>query len=298
MYILKLPHKPIAIANEYEFTSGRYIKKYFLCYIILINAHQIDCAPGTEMFPTAVPWYMFIAFYVFLGTIYVVFGVTNRVKLFKLILKCIPIISLFFHVLSSLVLLSWSRNEEETQDHLSNEGSENEVVMKTQTFLWGLAFSCIGDACLVVPKIAAFGVLSFAIAVTTYIKLFGFSLTILFSLNIGGVLLGVPVFAILVGMVAILLKQDLRRRLNNFLLFVLIAYFCLISFMVWCSFLNVQRHGDTASVLGALGAFLFFISDISIALSALLGTQFMLFQGRVLIMVTYYGAQLFIALSV
>ena len=197
-------------------------------------------------------------------------------------------------------MLSWSK---EGQSDLGDKIATNEVdVVKIQTFLWGLAFSCIGDACLVIPKIRVFGVISFAVAVSTYIKLFGFSIATLISLDIGGILLGVPVLLVLIGLITFLIKQDLRLNLSTnlkpLLVLLVSVYFCLICLMVWTSLLNLEKHGDIESIFGAIGAFLFFISDLSIAANALMGAQFVLFQGRVLIMTTYYGAQLFIALSV
>lgn len=254
------------------------------------------------MIPTALPWYMFISFYIILGIVYLVFGVSSRHKLLKLILKCTPIIALFCHVLSALLVLSWSKSEDEGQSDLQDKVTTNGAeIVKIQTFLWGLAFSCIGDACLVIPKIGVFGVVSFAIAVSTYIKLFGLSIATIISLDIGGVLFGVPILLVLIGLITFLFKQDLPRMSKHFKLLLLLlvsVYFCLISLMVWSSLLNFKKHRDISSIFGAVGAFLFFISDLSIAANAVLGAQFVLFQGRVLIMTTYYGAQLFIALSV
>ena len=253
------------------------------------------------MIPTALPWYIFISFYIILGIVYLIFGVSSRNILLKLILKCTPIVALFFHVLSSLLVLSWSK---EGQSDLRDKIATTEVnVVK---ILWGLAFSCIGDACLVIPKMSVFGVITFAVAVSTYIRLFGFSIATLISLDIGGILLGVPVLLVLIGWITFLIKQfqsQRRHRSTNLkpavLLLLVSVYGCLISLMAWSSLLNLKKHGDIESIFGAIGAFLFFISDLSIAADALLGAKFVWFQERsVLIMTTYYGAQLFIALSV
>ena len=235
-------------------------------------------------------WCVFCSVYVPLGVVYLLFGVNNRNKLIKLILKCVPIFLLFLYVLTVVLPSTF-----EEQSQISN--GDNKRSSRMHVFLWGLAFSSIGDAFLVIPKLAPFGILSFAISISIYIVMFSLSPETLFSLDVSLVLLSIPILLAVIFLLRFLLKHDLSKRVPPLLLLLVCTYFCILALMLWISLLRMGRHGDIASVSGAFGALLFFVSDISIAVSAVWGAQMILFQGRVLIMSTYYGAQLFIALS-
>ena len=232
-------------------------------------------------------WCVFCAFYVPLGVVYLIFGVSSRSKLIKLILKCVPILFLFFYV---LVIVLPSTLEEQSS-------GDDKRAARTQAFLWGLAFSCIGDGSLVIPRLRPVGIISFAISICIYIAMFSLSSVPLFTLDVSLVLLSIPILLAVIFSLRFLLKSDMNKRVPPTLLFLACVYFCILALMLWASLLRMWRHGDRASVSGAFGALLFFVSDISIVASALWGAQMILFQGRVLIMSTYYGAQLFIALS-
>ena len=74
-------------------------------------------------------------------------------------------------------------------------------------------------------------------------------------------------------------------------------YFVLISLMLWSALLQLQHKSDMASFCAAAGGLLFYVSDILIAAGAIWQMNILLYR-RVLVMITYYSAQLFITLFV
>jgi len=172
--------------------------------------------------------------------------------------------------------------------------------------LWGLMFSCIGDGCLVFPsKITCiwFGLLSFAVAQCIYIHLFGLHLDLVLNLPLQGIVSAACV-ALVSGAILWGFQMQLKAhkrtdfKVHPLIIISVIVYFILISTMLWSAVLQLQLRSDLASALGAIGALLFYISDLLIAVSAVLKMRPLLLQGRALIMMTYYTAQLFILLSV
>ena len=71
-----------------------------------------------------------------------------------------------------------------------------------------------------------------------------------------------------------------------------------MSTMLWSAVLQLQLKKDWASGLGVMGAVLFYISDLLIAVCGVWKLRPMLLQGRALIMAMYYGGQLIISMSV
>lgn len=232
-------------------------------------------------------WTIFTILYVLLAFLYLLVGVRHRNKLLRLALKCLPILTLFFFVLLLLPTTYTRSGSKETSDHVS----------RAQLFLWGLIFSCIGDGCLVVPKLAVGGVLAFAVAICLYTGMFALSSETLFSLDASAVIVGLPIALFLVALLYGMFKYDIIRRVKPLLLVLLCVLICLLSLMLWVSFLRVARHKDLTSTSGAVGAILFFISDLIVVASTLLTGHMLLFMGRLLIMGVYYCAQLLIALS-
>ena len=229
-------------------------------------------------------WYIFTAVYGLLSLLYIVIGVNNPKKLWKLVLKCLPIL-----VLASWVLLCLATEP---------QGTGTETVARLQVVLWGLVFSCIGDGCLVFPRVAPLGLLSFAVAQCIYIYLFGLSVEILLHLPHYSL-----ISALAVGIASTLIFILFHRQLRSFRISMfpllrvgVFIYFVLISVFVWGAVLRFLRIIDLASFVGAVGALLFYVSDILIAASAVWKVQVL--QGRALIMGTYFTAQLFIILSV
>ena len=98
---------------------------------------------------TITPWYVFLPVYVLLCGVYTEVGVYNSSRLLKLFLKCTPITLLAVWVLGSLLVIFVKDSDITISSHL-----------RTQILLLGLFFSCIGDACLVFPRMFLFGIRS------------------------------------------------------------------------------------------------------------------------------------------
>ena len=222
----------------------------------------------------------------------------------KLLLKCAPLAILIVQAVLSLV------NELETSEHLDVvKGQEDghaainsDIIRRMKVLVWGLVFSCIGDGCLVLPRIFWIGLLSFAVAQCIYIHLFGLSLDLLFNLPLQGLVSAVGV-ALLSGAILAGFWIQLKSHMRNLSLKLpivigVVVYFILMSTMLWSAVLQLQLKKDWASGLGVMGAVLFYISDLLIAVCGVWKLRPMLLQGRALIMAMYYGGLLIISMSV
>lgn len=238
--------------------------------------------------------------YGLLAFIYLLLGVHSRKKLHKAALKCLPIALL-------VGLVIWMQIH--TQPILGEIESSSETAWQHQVLLLGLVFSGLGDVCLTAPSsfLGVFGILFFAIAQCVYVVLFGLSPRALVELPFVGLLSGGVVFIMSFSILLLFgwhfhsfLKSGdhgMRRRFLMLVMPLVLTYLVLISVMVWSALLQLQNRMDLASLLGAGGALLFYVSDILIAAGAIWQLRVLL-QGRILVMVTYYGAQYLITLSV
>ena len=89
----------------------------------------------------------------------------------------------------------------------------------------------------------------------------------------------------------------MRGRFISLVMPMVLVYFALISIMLWSALLQLEQIFYLSSVLGAIGGLLFSVSDVLIAAGAIWQLRVLL-HGRVLLMCTYYSAQLLITLSV
>ena len=87
-----------------------------------------------------------------------------------------------------------------------------------------------------------------------------------------------------------------KNYLNVRMVVLIVVYFSLISMMLWSALLQHAVISSVQSVLALVGGILFFISDLMIAVSAIFSHW--IFKRRILVMMTYYFAQLLIAMSV
>ena len=206
----------------------------------------------------------------------------------KCVLKCIPVIALLFQM--SAVLTEYSIESIESHHH--------EKTSKLRLFLWAVTFSAIGDACLVFPKIFVAGILSFALSLCIYMNMFDVVKS-LFDISIGGITSGLCIYIPYVLMVVVMVKQTAKLKplaLPGYILTILVSlYFFILSSFLWSGVLVLQRQGNVFGICSAVGAGMFYISDLMIAANAIWDVR--LLQGRALIMITYYTAHLFLALS-
>ena len=173
-------------------------------------------------------------------------------------------------------------------------------ISKTSTYgkkiKFGLLFSSFGDLFLELQELEGFdyffilGLASFLIGHVWYIAAYASG-----KLNLRASLLTPPtVFAL--GMIFVLfphLDEDLKIPVC--------VYACVIGMMAGVALCRVAPSNDksvefnTSYVLGVLGAIVFVISDTTIAVDKFM---FAIPNAKIFIMVTYYLAQLGIAMSV
>lgn len=204
------------------------------------------------------------------ATIYfVLYGQESRLaSLVYCIFKCLPVISLIFFVLLHGMNFS-------------------DAYAYSRRILIGLICSCIGDAFLVWKTYGYFlhGVAMFAVAQMCYASAFGMRP---FNVYAG---LGCAVT-----MAAV--YSFLWPGIHGVMAVVIFMYLFLIMFMAWRAIARVQLFDDLwtwTKLCSCGGAILFLISDLIIATEKF---RFALPHGHTLIMLTYYAAQLGIALSV
>ncbi|XP_071874066.1 lysoplasmalogenase TMEM86A isoform X3 [Bombus fervidus] len=211
--------------------------------------------------PKLVPFFKSVSVYFIL--------LAEQPSLLTACFKCLPIISLIVFVLLHGISLS-------------------QEYRFSRRILTGLIFSCIGDALLVWPSCFTPGMCMFALAQIMYISAFGF-----IPLNI---MLGTILYAL-----CSLVIYALMPGLNGILVFGVPVYTVLLTTMAWraisrVQFYKVQRKElwTWTKLCSCIGSICFLISD------TLLGFHYFhtpLPYSQVSIMLTYYAAQLGIALS-
>lgn len=147
----------------------------------------------------------------------------------------------------------------------------------------GLLVSMGGDACLVWRfKLFIPGLVFFALAQLCYIRAFGF--------RPAGIPAGVLSLAIGVGVYLYLLPYIQEPQLK----FLVLLYDLLIMFMAWRALALYQAVPNIGTFCGCVGAWVFVVSDLTIAVDKWVGE---IENAPIIVMCTYYTAQLFIALS-
>ena len=176
-------------------------------------------------------------------------------------------------------------------------GSAQHVV---RHFIWGLAFSAVGDGCLVFPEIGLFvpGLISFAISLCFYISALGL-VESLQDISYVGVLCGLCTLSLSSGILLVFKNRMIPQRLKPLakivLIVLIVMYFMILSVLLWSSTLLFLRQTYVVGTCSMIGAAMFYTSDMLIAAGAI--WDFTLLQGRWLVMTTYYSAQLLLAIS-
>ncbi|XP_074660089.1 lysoplasmalogenase TMEM86A-like [Tubulanus polymorphus] len=213
--------------------------------------------------PKLVPFFKTVALF------FVLYRGESYSSIFYAIFKCLPIISLIFFVLLHGMNFS-------------------EVYSYSRRILIGLVFSLLGDICMVYKTAGYFlhGVALFGVAQLLYASAFGMRP---FNFKAGGVVasLGVIIYTFV-----------FYPAITGVLSPAIGVYMALIGVMVWRAVSRVQLFDDLwtwTKLCSCGGAILFGISDMIIALD-----KFVIDipLSQTIIMITYYGAQLGITLSV
>ncbi|CAG0905119.1 unnamed protein product [Cyprideis torosa] len=228
---------------------------------ILSPSDPITCpAQLWKIGPKLVPFCMATAIY------YAVFIPNDEPSTFAMVLKCLPVLSLIFFVLS----------------HGISFGQEHAYSRRV---LFGLTFSMFGDAFLIYKEAFVHGVAAFAIAHILYISAFGFSPL---KPAIGGILGGVA-------FVGYYFAAPFR---NGPLVYIIPMYIILLTVMCWRAIARVQFFEELwtwTKLCSSVGGIVFVISDTVLGVNRFLVP---VPYHQAIIMTTYYFAQLMISLSV
>ncbi|XP_046642216.1 lysoplasmalogenase-like protein TMEM86A [Daphnia pulicaria] len=210
--------------------------------------------------PKLVPFFKTLAIY------FVVFIPEDNPSLLAMFIKCLPVASLLLFVLMHGMSLG------------------NEYTF-SRRILIGLMFSCLGDGLLVWRELFLYGMVSFGIGHMFFISAFGFQ-----PLNLS---LGIPMYiASMLGLSVWLPQQTLIYKMT------VPIYTALLVTMAWRAAARVRFFEDLwtwTKLCSCVGGFFFVISDAIIGFHMFYSP---IPYGQVLIMTTYYAAQLGIALSV
>ncbi|TRY72300.1 hypothetical protein TCAL_11264 [Tigriopus californicus] len=184
----------------------------------------------------------------------------TKPSLSALLVKCLPILSLILYIL----LRSWPKKESKF----------------IRRILIGLAFSMVGDACLVYRDIFVLGMMAFGIAHFSYIAAFGWEDT-KYSIALVVFVIGyAPLFGLILPSIS---DPVLKCGIP--------IYALLLLTMCWRALARAQTW---IGILTGLGAVLFVISDFVIVWNDFYQP---VENQQLIIMSTYYGAQLLITLS-
>ncbi len=243
--------------------------------------------------------FLFLIFYLSLAVLYLFIGVRHANKDIKASLKCLPI----------LLLITWFIYQWQYSD---SEGSWKQQCTSTQqeqkdttTFnlaMFALIFSVLGDAFLVghFKMSFPFGVVAFALAQVLYSLILtsfvipNITIVSICTSAVAVMLIDISVFVLVYSR----LKTQLGRinEYRKLVIMLILIYFGLISLMLWSSFNLMIVFCNVPSLFGVIGGGLFYVSDLFIALSAIY--DLFIFKRRILVMLTYYSSQFFIALCI
>uniref|UniRef100_A0A8C4K7W1 lysoplasmalogenase n=1 Tax=Dromaius novaehollandiae TaxID=8790 RepID=A0A8C4K7W1_DRONO len=219
------------------------------------------CEPYPHRSPKLVPFFKATCVY------FVLWLPTSSPSWFSALIKCLPIFCLWVFLLAHGI------------NFLVAHRSASRILA-------GLIFSAVGDAFLIWQEQGYFihGLLMFAITHILYSSAFGMKPL---DLKAG----------LLMGLVSSSCYAFLYSYLSGPFTYLVAVYIALIGFMGWRAVAGMQLCNDlwTWTKLSAcIGAMLFMVSDLTIAVNKFC---FPVPYSRVIIMATYYAAQMLIALS-
>lgn len=186
----------------------------------------------------------------------------SRPSCWAVMVKCCPIAGLMYFVV-----------------HVGFRNGYNPYASR---ILAGLIFCSIGDGLLLWNRTFVHGMLAFIIGHLSYIWAFGFSPVRL--------PLGIVMFS-LAGTVVSILYPGFR----GVLVFGVPIYILVITTMVWRATARIQEPGSWIQTATCVGSILFALSDLMIGIDRFVQP---LAHSQILIMSTYYAAQLGVCLSV
>ncbi|KAG8434104.1 hypothetical protein GDO86_012468 [Hymenochirus boettgeri] len=186
--------------------------------------------------------------------------------LFHAFIKSLPILTLAFFVVVQSI-------------------SQGRFSPYSKKIFVGLLFSAAGDICLLWTDFFLHGMVMFALAHLMYITAFGFR-----PLKL--------LLFIILALLCVAFNLLTSQYLNGPFIYMVPGYSVLIGTMAWraLSRLNLASYEFSwARTSSALGSLIFMVSDCVLAVDKFC---FPISHSRAVIMSTYYGGQMFIALSI
>ncbi len=221
--------------------------------------------------------------YIAMAVTYLFFGLHSNSKLLKLVLKCAPIATLL-----GLILYSGLKT-------LNALGplSSGRLIDNLWYLLWAILFSLFGDMYLVFDGMFLLGLVSFSMTQAIYVYFFnGLEL---FSMLSTGLEQQQIITGLALAIITMIFYAYMYPKFSWIMAFFGFAYSLLMFFMLWAAITRAQKVPNTVNTTAALGGFLFYVSDLVLSLNA---WRLKIPAGDVIVMVTYYCAQLLIARSI
>ena len=211
--------------------------------------------------------------------LYMLFFMSSNNRCLKLIFKIIPLLILGFgntHIILSVAA------------PFDIKGSD--FLPRLSKFNWSLIFCLMGDAYLVFPSLFLYGLFSFAIGQGFLAMMFSDNLHTLSQLTRNELASGVCVL-----IMSVAIYMYMYPKFKRVMVIPTMIYTLLISLMLWCGIMQAQKFLSYSTACGAGGAALFYLSDVLLSIEKWRAKVPM---GQVLVMITYYGGMLLIAVSV
>ena len=222
----------------------------------------------------------YVLLYCALCLLYLVIFINRRSSKYKALFKIIPILVLVVCCVrtASRIMAPFHVKGPSYMPNLKRLG-------------WGLVFSAIGDVYLVFDKLFIYGLLAFSVSQGLYFISFSSEH---FYMRLTNLEMSLAPAILLLSMV---IYFYLLPKVKWSLAIPAFFYFILISGMFWSAMVQALKFYEYSNyfVVAAIGAGLFYISDMYLAVNIGRGP---LPYVHYVVMVTYYAAQLFVALGI
>lgn len=211
--------------------------------------------------------------------LYMFFFMSSNNQLLKLVIKVLPVLILFL----GNCYIFFSKTA-------PFDISASDFAPRLGKLVWSLLFCMLGDAYLVFPSLFLYGLISFAVGQVFLIMVFSEDLFVLSQLTRYEVTSGLCVLV-----VTAIIYIYMYPRFKCAMVVPTLVYALVISLMLWCAIIQLQKFVSYPTACGAAGAGLFYTSDLLLAVNK---WRTKIPMARVFVMSTYYSALLLIALSV
>ena len=222
----------------------------------------------------------YVLLYCALCLLYILFFINRRSSKYKALFKVLPILVLVVCCvkMASHVIAPF---------HIKGPS----YVSNLKRLGWGLIFSAIGDVYLVFDKLFIYGLLAFSISQGLYFVSFSSEH---FYMKLTSLEMTLAPAILLLSMT---IYFYLLPKVKWSLAIPAFFYFILISGMFWSALVQAHKFYEYSNyfVVGAIGAGLFYVSDMYLAVNIGRGP---LRYAQYIVMVTYYAAQLLVTLGI